>query len=66
MHRLLSILFCCCFVLYGIAQVTFNVKAPNKADINAQIRVQFELNGTQGNNFQPPSLKDFDVLAGRS
>ena len=26
--------------------------------------MQFELNGTQGNNFQPPSLKDFDVLAG--
>ena len=64
MHRFISILFCFYIALYGIAQVTFNVKAPSKADINGQIRLQFELNGAQGGNFQPPSLKDFDILAG--
>ena len=64
MHRFISILFCFYIALYGIAQVTFNVKAPSKTNINGQIRLQFELNGAQGGNFQPPSLKDFDILAG--
>ena len=64
MRRFLSLLVTFLFTLYGVGQVTFKVNAPNRIDINGQIRLQFELNGAEGSNFQQPSLADFDVLAG--
>ena len=64
MRRFLSLFVTFLFTLYGVGQVTFKVNAPNRIDINGQIRLQFELNGAEGSNFQQPSLADFDVLAG--
>lgn len=64
MYRFLSLLFSLCFAIYGFAQISFRTNAPGRADINGQIRVQFELNGAEGSDFRQPSLGDFDVLAG--
>ena len=63
-HKFLSLFIGFCFAFYGLAQITFRVKAPTKSDINGQIRVQFELNGAEGSNFRQPALNDFDILAG--
>lgn len=64
MNRIYSLLLVW-FVTFGLwAQVSFQAQAPNKIDINGQLRVQFVLSGAEGSDFRAPALNDFDVLAG--
>ncbi len=52
--------------IWGRAQVKFVAQAPRTVSGNEQIRLQFVLSNANGTDFTPPSITDFDVLAGPS
>ncbi|WP_139957277.1 BatD family protein [Flavicella sediminum] len=49
------------------AQVEFKAKvSKNKLGLNQRLRVEFTINKQGGDNFSPPSFKNFDVVGGPS
>lgn len=47
-------------------QVSFVVQAPSRVDPNEHFRLQFVLSNAESEEFTPPSIADFEILAGPS
>ena len=60
----ISILFLFLATSMASAQVQFEAKVSKKTlGINERLRIDFEMN-KDGDNFEPPSFADFDVVGG--
>lgn len=66
MARILSLFILALLPLFVQAQLRFTAQIPSHGEVNGQLRVQFTLNGAEGEGFTPPKFNDFEVLAGPS